>query len=225
MKNRGIYQRVVPRITVQAYRDHPENAMQHGTSQPLVFEEVYTRYFDGVVKYLAGIVGADDAADIAQESFIKVHEHLGTLNDPGKLSSWIYKIALNTARDRLRKDTIKTTDTGVKTRREEPRESDDMERFADRRGRTPEEKIIRREMIECYVDFVEKLPEPYCTVYILSQFDGLSNGEIAERLSITLDTVKIRLHRARTMLHESLRTHCQAYHDAHGELQAAPRDE
>ena len=64
------------------------------------YSEVYTRYYPKISKYLAGIVGPVEAQDLAQEVFIKVGSNLETLKDSTKLSSWIFEIALNTAKDR-----------------------------------------------------------------------------------------------------------------------------
>jgi RNA polymerase sigma-70 factor (ECF subfamily) len=83
-----------------------------------------------------------------------------------------------------------------------------------------EEKINRNEMIECYISFVKKLPENYYRIYVLSNFEGYSNKEIAEKLSISIETVKIRLYRARTKLYDELRTHCSCYQNEQGELLA-----
>jgi RNA polymerase sigma-70 factor (ECF subfamily) len=66
-------------------------------------------------------------------------------------------------------------------------------------------------MNDCIRDFVARLPENYRAVLVLSEFEGLKNAEISEILGITLDTVKIRLHRARKRLKEELETHCDPY--------------
>jgi RNA polymerase sigma-70 factor (ECF subfamily) len=63
-------------------------------------------------------------------------------------------------------------------------------------------------MNECIRDFVERLPDNYRTPLVLSELEGLKNGEIAEILGVSLDTVKIRLHRARAKLKRELMAHC-----------------
>jgi RNA polymerase sigma-70 factor (ECF subfamily) len=73
-------------------------------------------------------------------------------------------------------------------------------------------------MNDCIRNFVEKLPENYKTVLVLSELEGLQNQEIAEILGLTLDTVKIRLHRARGKLKKELETHCNFYRDERNEL-------
>ena len=66
-------------------------------------------------------------------------------------------------------------------------------------------------MNECIRGYIEKLPESYRTVLVLSEREGLRNNEIAKILGVTLDTVKIRLHRAREILKEGLRNNCDSY--------------
>jgi len=79
-------------------------------------------------------------------------------------------------------------------------------------------QLIRQEMNSCIRDYIEQLPEDYRTALVLSEIEGFKNREIAEILGVNLDTVKIRLHRARGRLKESLGRHCQFYLDERSEL-------
>ena len=78
-------------------------------------------------------------------------------------------------------------------------------------------------MVACYLDYVKQLPPSYYAVYLLSEFEHLSNEEIARRLSLSLGTVKIRLHRGRAKLYEELRRNCQCYQNGRGELMGEPK--
>jgi RNA polymerase sigma-70 factor (ECF subfamily) len=73
-------------------------------------------------------------------------------------------------------------------------------------------------MNDCIKGVVDGLPENYRTVLILSDLEELTNNEIAEVLDISLETVKIRLHRARTRLKKELEHHCSFYKDERNEL-------
>ncbi len=73
-------------------------------------------------------------------------------------------------------------------------------------------------MSACIGEFVARLPENYKTVMILSEIEGFSNDEIAATLDLTLDTVKIRLHRAREKLRKELQAGCTFYRDDGDEL-------
>jgi RNA polymerase sigma-70 factor (ECF subfamily) len=74
-----------------------------------------------------------------------------------------------------------------------------------------EQQFVRQEMNECISDFIGRLPENYRTVLVLGELEGFKNKEIAEILGVSLNTVKIRLHRAMEKLKQELWQHCEAY--------------
>src|SRR5512136_1002506 len=124
----------------------------------LSYDEIYDGYYQKIQRYLARIVGQDEAEDISQEVFIKIGKSLDTLQDENKLSYWIYRIALNAARDHIRlkkskipvvsfEDLSGTIDSGSHSK---------LKEFADTRLKTPDEKLIKDEMMQCYIDFIEK---------------------------------------------------------------------
>lgn len=185
---------------------------------------IYEAYHGKVLAYAARLLGRDDADDVAQEVFIKIGRSLDTLAEPSKLTSWIYAITLNTVRDVARKrcsspDRVGSSESGPRAGQGEA----PLSEIADARSRTPEETAIRNEMVACYLDYVKELPRSYYAVYVLSEFEHLSNGEIARRLSLSLGTVKIRLHRARAKLNEELRRNCRCYYNERGELMGEPK--
>jgi RNA polymerase sigma-70 factor (ECF subfamily) len=184
--------------------------------EPLDFARVYDAYYAKVRAYAAKLVGRDDADDVAQEVFLKVSRALDTLADPARLCSWIHAITLNTVRDRGRASAARPT----------PAPADAEVRLAraiDPAVRTPEEATARKEMVDCYVDYVRHLPRDYHDVYVLAEFGQLSNSRIARRLRLPLATVKMRLHRARARLYEELRRNCRCYYNERGELMGGPK--
>jgi len=187
--------------------------------------EIYERYHRKVVAYAAKLLGTDQAEDIAQEVFVKVGRSLGTLSDAEKLTSWIYAITLNAVRDHVRK---RGTDAGQGALALDDEQSDrdapdPLGQIRDTVSRNPEQAAIRTEMIDCYLSYVRQLPRHYYLVYALSEFEDLSNQQIADRLSLSLGTVKIRLHRARSLLHGELRRDCRCYQNERGELMGEPK--
>lgn len=187
------------------------------SENPPAFSAIYEQYHRKVVAYAATLLGMDQAEDIAQEVFVKVGRSLRTLSDESKLTSWIYAITLNTVRDHARK-------RGPDVDRIEPidDEADPVSQAQDTASRSPEQTAIRNEMVACYLDYVRRLPRRYYVVYVLSEFEDLSNQEIADRLSLSLGTVKIRLHRARALLYGELRRNCRCYENERGELMSEP---
>jgi RNA polymerase sigma-70 factor (ECF subfamily) len=82
-------------------------------------------------------------------------------------------------------------------------------------GRLPpaDQVLVRREMNQCIRQVVEGLPVLYRDAITLSDIDGLKNAEIADRLGVSVDTVKMRLHRGRGMLRQAMETRCDFYRD------------
>jgi RNA polymerase sigma-70 factor (ECF subfamily) len=73
-------------------------------------------------------------------------------------------------------------------------------------------------MSECVREYVDRLPPDYRAVLILSELEGFKNRKIADILDISLENVKVRLHRARVRLKEELDDGCDFYHDREGTL-------
>ena len=76
-----------------------------------------------------------------------------------------------------------------------------------------DQQLIRKEMGECVQEHIDKLPSDYKAVILLSEQEGLTNKEIADILQVSLDNVKIRLHRARASLKKILDEACDFYHN------------
>ncbi len=184
----------------------------------LEFQEIYRIFQPRIVRYLTRLIGEHEAEDLAQEVFVKVAQGLKDFRGESQLSTWIYRIATNAALDRLRSPAFQRMAekrlSGDSIREGE----EDKDDRAVKKGPSVEQKLIRKEMNECIRDFIENLPENYRAVLTLSELEGLKNTEIAEILGITLDTVKIRLHRARSKLRKELQTHCSFYRDEQNEL-------
>ncbi len=168
------------------------------------FNEVYEEFHPKILYYVSRMTGIDEAEDITQEVFEKVSRALEGFKGESKLSTWIYRIATNTALDRLRSTALKrssdqnTLDDGV----------EDRNVWTGLSKTTLDQKLVRKEMSQCVWEYVEKLPPDYRTVIVLSEFEGFKNRELADILQISLDTAKIRLHRARACLKKELDNAC-----------------
>jgi RNA polymerase sigma-70 factor (ECF subfamily) len=185
------------------------------------FQKIYETFRPKILRYLTRLIGEHEAEDITQEVFIKVNQALRTFRGESQLSTWIYRIATNTALDRLRSPAFKqmaqerllkaSMGDGVI-------EDDDKDVWADEDRPSVDQQLIRKEMNKCIKNFIENLPGDHKTVIVMSEIEGLKNSEIAEVLGVSLDTVKIRLHRARIKLKKELETHCTFYRDEQSEL-------
>ena len=180
------------------------------------FSDIYQENYPKVLHYLARLVGEHEAEDVAQIVFEKVNNNLSTFKGEAKISTWVFKIATNAALDRLRSPSYKRTPSGPQA--PIPLQTIENIPMASNKPASPDQKVIRDEMSECIREFVDRLPPDYRTIIILNELEGFSNREIAEILQISLDTAKIRLHRARAQLKKSLESGCDFYLDAGSEL-------
>ena len=186
--------------------------MQFGTAE---FDRIYAEHHARILRYLTRMVGAQDAEDLAQEVFIRAAKAYDGFRHEAKIETWLYRIATHVAVDRLR---------GTALRRETMLGEELGEVAEDGReaGSTLEEKTLRRAANECIRNVIYGLPENYRTPLILSELEGFTNREIAEILDVSLDTVKIRLHRAKEQLRKALLDACQFSRDERNELTCDP---
>jgi RNA polymerase sigma-70 factor (ECF subfamily) len=161
-------------------------------------------------------VGEADAEDVAQEAFVKVSRSLDSFRGESRLSTWIYRIAMNTAMDHLRKPSARHSTPRGQGAAEGGGETD-WDAAPDS-APLHDTLLIRKDMNECIRGLVNGLPENYRVVLALADLEELSNAEIVEVLGLSLDTVKIRLHRARLQLKKSMGQECRLYRDGRNEL-------
>ena len=176
------------------------------------FTTIYEEFHSKIYRYLSHFSGEANALDLTQVVFFKVSRSLDSFRGECSLATWIYRIATYisydhalSSREKQRKTELFFDDS---TLEDTLLNTDDL----------PETEYIRREMNDCIRGLVDQLPDNYRTVLFLSEFEGFSNPEVAEILGLSVDTVKIRLHRARAKLREAMENHCSFYHDERNEL-------
>ena len=175
------------------------------------FIEVYEEFHPKILHYLSRLTNPHEAEDIAQEVFEKASQGLKSFKGESKLSTWLYRIATNTAIDRMKTPSFKRSFES--TSLENATGIEDRNVWHSHKKTLTDQTFIRKEMSECVREFIDKLPSDYKTVILLSEIEGFKNTEIADILQISLDTVKIRLHRARAKLKVLLNNGCDFYHD------------
>jgi RNA polymerase sigma-70 factor (ECF subfamily) len=176
------------------------------------FETLHREYRPKILRYMTRYVGAEDAEELTQEIFLKISKSLKQFRGEAGLSTWIYRIATNTAVDRLRSAAHRADRAAAEAPENEALGPSPV--APDRADR----KLVRTEMTECIQDVIDGLPEDYGAVLALSELEGFTNREIAEILQITLSNVKIRLHRGRLRLKEALESRCILYRNERNEL-------
>ena len=174
----------------------------------LDFQKIYATYQPRILRYLARLVGENEAEDLAQEVFVKVSHGLKSYRGEAQLSTWVYRIATNAAIDRIRAASFRQ-DSRLDWL-DDLSETEDTDPWTSEETPSLEGQLMRKEMYECFIDFVKRLPPNYRTVVVLSELERLPNNEIARILGLSIEVVKIRLHRGRTRLLQELKTHCKA---------------
>jgi RNA polymerase sigma-70 factor (ECF subfamily) len=158
-------------------------------------------------------VGEYEAEDLTQEVFVKVSRALSSFRGESQLSTWIYRIATNAALDKLRDPSFKRiVQNGLPEEGPNSAETEveDKDAWTGEEAPSPEQRLFRKERYECYCNFIENLPVNYRAVVALSELEELAANEIADILGLSVDVVKIRLHRGRTRLLQELKAHCKA---------------
>ena len=146
----------------------------------------WDRKIQGVIYRLVG--NHDEARDLSQEAFLKAYRALGTFKQEARFSSWLYQIAINATRDRLRR-----------RRRRTDLSLDDVEEKGESslRDGAPSalDLIESSDLSRVVAAAMAALPEEQREVVILKEYQGLTFPEIAETLDVPLSTVKTRLYR------------------------------
>ncbi|HVB23525.1 MAG TPA: RNA polymerase sigma factor SigZ [Ktedonobacteraceae bacterium] len=151
---------------------------------------------------LKRVVDEDNAEDILQDVFVKIHTRIHTLRDEEKLQGWIYQIARNAIYDyyRAQRDTLALPDSDMFIAEE-----------------TLSDSAIE-ELLPCIREMVESLPAEYQQALILTEYDGLSQKELAARLGISYSGAKSRVQRAREKLKTMLLDCCHFQFDHSGRV-------
>jgi RNA polymerase sigma factor (sigma-70 family) len=156
--------------------------------------------FQGQMKSFAiRLVDNEDIAlEMVQDAYLQAFLSLQNLNDPDHFKSWLFGIVVNLCRSHLRKEQGK--DGRVEELSENTVYKSPWSHMVD-----PESLVEKQEDQNQLLSLIAGLKPIYRQVILLFYFRHLKLGEIAEREGISLDTVKVRLHRARGMLRAQLR--------------------
>jgi RNA polymerase sigma-70 factor (ECF subfamily) len=165
------------------------------------FTELVKRYERRVVNYVYRITHRyEEAHDMTQEIFVKVFLALDRFDPKYQFSTWLFRIAQNSAIDALRKKSLPE----VPMTRTRDKDGEGKEReFADT-GVSPYRAMRNKQLSAAIDDAVQKLPPDYRELIQLRHFAELSYEEIAAMKKMPLGTVKNKLFRARNLLKESL---------------------
>lgn len=186
------------------------------------FEEIYRTYEKPIFNYILRMVrDRADAEDLTQEVFVKIYQGLSDFRGDAKLSTWIYRVATNLCLDHFKKKSFqlkkKTAPLEI-TNINDSTATIISQPLADKTSPPVDEAVIASDANRWLKYFLEQLPRDYRVIFILAELQELKNREIAEILKLSLETVKIRRHRARKKLKELLDACCTFHYDENDQI-------
>jgi RNA polymerase sigma-70 factor (ECF subfamily) len=169
----------------------------------LAFERLVDRYQHLVINTCYNLIGnRQDAEDVAQEVFFQVYKSAGKFRQEAKLSTWLYRIAVNRSlnfiRDNKRFRWLESLSSLLEGERE--REPDVAASNSDR----PDIALERKERDAVVQKAIDSLPAKQRAAFVLHKYEGLSYQEIAEILRCSLSSVESLIHRAKLNLQKRL---------------------
>jgi RNA polymerase sigma-70 factor (ECF subfamily) len=141
-----------------------------------------------------------EAQDVAQEAFIKAYRALADFRGEAAFFTWLYRIAINTAKNYLLSRSRRSANYQV-----DIQDAEALENAPQLQGlETPERQLLNQEIIDAIKASIEELPEDMRTAIVLREFEGMSYEEIAEAMDCPVGTVRSRIFRAREAIDNKL---------------------
>ncbi|MCP4645180.1 MAG: sigma-70 family RNA polymerase sigma factor [bacterium] len=168
------------------------------------FDELVRRHKDRLYNVVYRFLGnREDALDVCQEAFVRAYRSIDGFKGNAKVYTWLYSIAANLARNRLRDGGRKGRNRGTSL---EVLQETAPGVLRESEGRTPSPRAEAEgsELQELLQQCLEELPDHYRMAFVLRTFEDLSYEEVAEIVGCPVGTVKSRLNQARRMLRDRL---------------------
>ena len=160
------------------------------------FAALVRRYEKPLYQYLRRMLGSrTDAEDVFQETFLRVHQHAGRYRRGEPFRPWVYKIATNLCRDRLRKRRRHpqvSLDAPVGADADKP---SPLERVTDGHA-SPDQSARKAEALVRLQEALGELPAKQRAVFLMARYDEMPYDEIAQSLQVPVGTVKSRMNKA-----------------------------
>ena len=166
------------------------------------FDTLVLKYQHRVLKLVQRFVrDPHQAEDIAQEAFIKAYRALPSFRGDSAFYTWLYRIAINTAKNALVSAKRRPVDYNLDMQDPEQYELHSKLRYPD----TPEGLLLTEEIRQTVNAAIEQLPEDLRTAIVLRELEGLSYEDIARTMDCPVGTVRSRIFRAREAIDRRLR--------------------
>lgn len=166
------------------------------------FDLLVRKYQHRVLKLVSRFVNdAAEAEDVAQEAFLKAYRALPAFRGDSAFYTWLYRIAINTAKNALVSNRRRPVDFDLDLQDPEQHDRQSLLKDAD----TPEGVLLTDEIRGVVERALEQLPEDLRTAIVLRELEGLSYEEIAEAMDCPVGTVRSRIFRAREAIDKKLK--------------------
>jgi len=188
MSERDIDQEIVERV-------------QRGDKR--AFDLLVSKYQRKIFRLLSRLIrDSGEIEDVAQEAFIKAYRALPNFRGESAFYTWLYRIAINTAKNHLVAQGRRAP-TSTEAEVEEAENFDDADGLRD--VNTPDAVLMSRQVGDAVNRAIDRLPEDLRTAIVLRELEGLSYEEIAESMNCPIGTVRSRIFRAREAIANELR--------------------
>jgi RNA polymerase sigma factor (sigma-70 family) len=166
-----------------------------------LFEILMRRCNQTLYRVVRSYLGDEnDVEDAMQNAYLKAFDKLQQFQGQASFSTWLIKIGINEALLTLRR--IKKSKTLYAGEKDAPNEK--IIQLPDSTQMNPEKLAIHQETKQLIERAIDQLPEKYRVIYVLKEIEGLDNKEIQNCLDISDSNIKVRLHRAKSLLKEAL---------------------
>ncbi|RMD71254.1 MAG: RNA polymerase sigma factor RpoE [Gammaproteobacteria bacterium] len=166
------------------------------------FDLLVQKYQNRIIKLISRYIhDPSEVLDVAQEAFLRAYRALPKFRGESAFYTWLYRIAINTAKNHLAARGRRPTEEAVS--------AEEAEQFAGatelKEYATPERLLLKDEIEKTVFDAIEELPEDLRTAITLRELEGLSYDEIAKIMGCPIGTVRSRIFRAREAINRKLK--------------------